>query len=172
MRVNSDDSDWLYSYSIFINSNHLQHISFYIESLWFEYELCVISNNLSFNISCFRYHSISYIIYTLHTLYQYLLFTSTDSTVFTISERWYRDEWMNDKRSVWMMCIGSLLIDVKKELRSNDKLLRLLNVWNTVRRYELDAMISMTNEWLIFDKHNQLISRSYNISMSQDRNEY
>ena len=123
------ESKWRWLWLIvllFINSNHPQHISFYIESLWFEYELCVISDNLSFNISCFRYHSISYIIYTLHTLYQYLLFTSTDSTVFTISERWYRDEWMNDKRSVWMMCIGSLLIDVKKELRSNDELLRLL----------------------------------------------
>ena len=49
---------------LFINSNHPQRISFYIESWWFEYELCVISDNLLFNISCFHHHSIWYILST------------------------------------------------------------------------------------------------------------
>ena len=78
---------------LFINSNYPQFISFYIESLWFEYELCVISDNLSFNISCFH-HSIWY---TIHTLYQHLLFISTHSTIYTLSEGW-----MIRRETAWM----------------------------------------------------------------------
>ena len=49
MRMDRDDCDWLYSYSIFINLICPQHISFYTQSLWFEYELCVlIQSNTSF----------------------------------------------------------------------------------------------------------------------------
>ena len=85
MRVDRDDSNWLYSYSstqTIYNSSH---------SISNHYDLnmnCVISDNLSFNISCFH-HSIWY---TIHTLYQHLLFISTHSTIYTLSERWYRDE--------------------------------------------------------------------------------
>ena len=71
----------------------IQHISFYIQSLWFEYELYVISDNPSFNISCFH-HSIWY---TIHTLYQHLLFISTHSTIYTLSEGW-----MIRRETAWM----------------------------------------------------------------------
>ena len=75
---------------LFINSNHPQYISFYIESLWFEYELCVIWDNLLFNISCFHHYSIWYAIHTLHSLYQYHLFTSTNSSAFSLrDELWW-----------------------------------------------------------------------------------
>ena len=66
----------------------IQHISFYIQSLWFEYELYVISDNPSFNISCFHHCSIPYIIHTIH---QHLLFTSTHSIWGIVL--WRMDKW-------------------------------------------------------------------------------
>ena len=66
----------------------IQHISFYIQSLWFEYELYVISDNPSFNISCFHHCSIPYIIHTIH---QHLLFTSTHSLWGIVL--WRMDKW-------------------------------------------------------------------------------
>ena len=99
-----DWSDWLYSYS---STQTIHNISFYIESLWFEYELCVISDNLSFNVSHSNHHFIWYII---HPLYQHLLFTSTHSTIYTLSERWYRDEqWMIRRETVYSIETSLLL---------------------------------------------------------------
>ena len=122
MRVDRDDCDWLYSYSIFINSNHPQHLILYrIIMIWI-WIVCRLLLSL-INISCFLHHSIPYFI---DTLYQHLLFTQ-HTQLLALSLR--DDIVMNGNKrdcveSEWY--VRSLLINLMWRMRLSDELFRLL----------------------------------------------